>query len=312
MPGLNVSTYPGSSGAPGFFMQTLPGGSQQPQYGGALNINRCNCPLDEREDQGQIVNNWTMVWGNHTFKAGADLRYGRNLRVPSDTDRAGDLNFGDGPTSALAGTTGGLGFASFLLGDVSNAPGTGAETGTFGRYVGNVTEGNAKEFQKRTFFYAEDAWRVTHNLTVNLGLRWELYFPETVNGPGNGALMNIDDGYLHVAGIGGVPSDMGWSAKMSKQFAPRISATYQYGPKTVIRAGYGRSFDIGVFGSVFGHTVTQNLPVLANQEVNATQTYGTAFNLAVGPPPNVFPVVPTMACCLIRDISSQARFVPIR
>ena len=292
MPGLNVSTYPGSGGAPGFFMQTLPGGTQQPQYGGALNINRCNCPLDEREDQGQIVNNWTMVWGNHTFKAGADLRYGRNLRVPSDTDRAGDLNFGNGPTSALAGTTGGLGFASFLLGDVSNAPGTGAETGTFGRYVGNVTEGNAKEFQKRTFFYAEDAWRVTHNLTVNLGLRWELYFPETVNGPGNGALMNMNDGYLHVAGIGGIPSDMGWSAKLSKQFAPRISATYQLSPKTVIRAGYGRSFDIGVFGSVFGHTVTQNLPVLANQEVNATQTYGTAFNLAVGPPPNVFPVVP--------------------
>jgi hypothetical protein len=104
--------------------------------------------------------------------------------------------------------------------------------------------------------------------------------------------MNMNDGYLHVAGIGGIPSDMGWSAKLSKQFAPRISATYQLGPKTVIRAGYGRSFDIGVFGSVFGHTVTQNLPVLANQEVNATQTYGTAFNLAVGPPPNVFPVVP--------------------
>jgi hypothetical protein len=292
MPGLNVATYPGSSGAPGFFIQTLPGGTQQPEYGGALNINRCNCPLDEREDQGQIVNNWTFIKGNHTFKAGADLRYGRNLRVPSDTDRAGDLNFGNGPTSGATGTTGGLGFASFLLGDVSNAPGTGAETGTFGRYVGNVTEGNAKEFQKRTFFYGEDAWRVTHNLTVNLGMRWELYFPETVNGPGNGALMNMDDGYLHVAGIGAVPSDMGWKANVTKEFAPRISATYQYGPKTVIRAGYGRSFDIGVFGSIFGHTVTQNLPVLANQEVNAAQTYGTAFNLAVGPPPNVFPIVP--------------------
>ncbi|MGA2831932.1 MAG: TonB-dependent receptor [Terracidiphilus sp.] len=295
MPGLNVATYPGSGGAPGFFPQTLPGGTQQPLYGGALNINRCNCPLTEKEDQGQIVNNWTMIWGNHTFKAGADLRYGRNLRVPSDTDRAGDINFSYGPTSGALGTTGGLGLASFLLGDVSEIPGsvgTAAETNTFGRYVGNTTEGNAKEFQKRTFFYGEDAWRVTHNLTVNLGLRWELYFPETVNGPGNGALMNLNDGYLHVAEIGGIPSDMGWSAKLSKQFAPRISATYQFGSKTVIRAGYGRSFDIGVFGSIFGHTVTQNLPVLANQEVSPTQAYGTAFNLSVGPPPNVFPVVP--------------------
>jgi hypothetical protein len=295
IPGLNVATYAGSGGSPGFFPQTLPGGSAQPLYGGALNINRCNCPLTEKEDQGQIVNNWTFVKGNHTFKAGADLRYGRNLRVPSDTDRAGDLNFGNGPTSnPLLPTQGGLGLATFLLGDVSFIPSniTAAETTTFGRYVGNTTEGNAKEFQKRTFFYGEDAWRVTHNLTVNLGLRWELYFPETVNGPGNGALLNLNDGYLHVAGIGGIPSDMGWTADKKKQFAPRISATYQFGPKTVIRAGYGRSFDIGVFGSIFGHTVTQNLPVLANQEVSAPQTYQTAFTLAVGPPANVFPTVP--------------------
>ena len=36
--------------------------------------------------------------------------------------------------------------------------------------------------------------------------------------------------------------------------------TYQANPSTVIRAGYGRSFDIGVFGSIFGHAATQNLP----------------------------------------------------
>ena len=127
---------------------------------------------------------------------------------------------------------------------------------------------NAKEFQKRTFFYGQDTWRVTRNLTLNLGLRWELYFPEAVNGPGNGALMNLTDGYLHVAGIGGIPSDMGWGIDNEKQFAPRIGVTYQLDPKTVIRAGYGRSFDTGVFGSIFGHVVTQNLPVLANQSIN--------------------------------------------
>jgi hypothetical protein len=236
IPGLNVASYPGSSGAPGFFPQTLPGGTQQPLYGASLNINRCNCPLDEREDQGQNVNNWALIRGNHSFKAGADLRYGRNLRVPSDTDRAGDLNFGNGPTSNL-GVTGGLGLATFLLGDVSYISNTAAETNTFGRYVGNVTEGNAKEFQKRTFFYAQDTWRATHKLTLNLGLRWELYFPEAVNGPGNGALMNLDDGYLHVAGIGAVPSDMGWTIDTKKQFAPRIGITYQIDPKTVIRTG---------------------------------------------------------------------------
>ena len=57
---------------------------------------------------------------------------------------------------------------------------------------------------------------MSHKLTLNLGVRWELYFPESVNGPGNGSLLNLNDGYLHVAGIGGVPSDLGWSIDMKK------------------------------------------------------------------------------------------------
>jgi hypothetical protein len=36
--------------------------------------------------------------------------------------------------------------------------------------------------------------------------------------------------------------------------------------------GYGRSFDIGVFGSIFGHSVAQNLPVLADQELTRRTT----------------------------------------
>jgi hypothetical protein len=179
-----------------------------------------------------------------------------------------------------------------LLGEVSYVPNTGAETSTFGRYVGNTTEANAKEFQKRTFFYAQDTWRATRKLTFNLGLRWELYFPESVNAAGNGALLNLNDGYLHVAGIGNIPSDMGWTIDKRKQFAPRVGVSYQLNPKTVIRAGYGRSFDMGVFGSIFGHTVTQNLPVLANQSVSAATNYETAFTLSQGPPPNIFPTVP--------------------
>ncbi|HUB30545.1 MAG TPA: TonB-dependent receptor [Terracidiphilus sp.] len=293
IPGINLGDY-ATSGTSGFFILPVPGGTLFPQYGQSLNINRCNCPLTEREDQFQIVNNWTKVEGNHTIKLGVDLRYARNLRVPSDTNRTGDINFGSGPTSnqSLA-TPGGLGFATFLLGDVSNAPGTPAETGTFGRYIGNTGETNAKEFQKRTFFYGQDTWRVSPKLTLNLGLRWELYFPETVNAAGNGALLNMSDGYLHVAGVGGVPTDMGWNIQLHKMFDPRVGATYQLNPKTVLRAGYGRSFDIGVFGSIFGHTVTQNLPVLANQEVSAATPYATAFTLAQGPPANQFPKVPS-------------------
>jgi hypothetical protein len=315
IPGLNLGDR-FTSGAPGFNLADVgstnltnnPSNtqSQGPQYGSGLNITRCNCPTTEKEDQMQGVNNWTKLKGNHSFKFGADIRYARNLRVPSDTDRAGLLSFGDGPTSN--GAAGGLGFATFVLGDVTS----------FGRYIQNPNipgSLNAKEFQKRLFFYGQDTWRMTAKLTVNYGLRWELYFPETANGAEHGGLMNLNDGFIRVAGVGGIPSNLGWNPAW-KALAPRIGFAYQWHPKTVIRAGYGRSFDLGVFGSIFGHTITQNLPVLANQSVNnnASGTTSAAFALSAGPPPNVFPAVPSNGLLPAPNynVTVKARPNPIR
>ncbi len=289
-PGLNTA-QPITSGAPGFILTEVgsfgapsDGTATGPQYGAGLNINRCNCPLSEHEDQYQIANNWTHVLGNHEIKFGADLRYARNLRVPSDNNRAGLLNFGTGPTSG-GNSTAGLGFATFVLGDVTQLQ----------RYYSATT--SAKEFQKRTFFYAQDTWRATQKLTVNYGLRYEVYFPETVNAPGNGALLNLDTGYLQVAGVGGIETNMD-QQRPTNTYAPRIGVAYQVTPTTVIRSGYGRSFDIGVFGSIFGHAATQNLPVLANQSLTAaggdTSTdVNYAFNLANGPAAATLPTVPS-------------------
>ena len=240
--------------------------NQGPQFGSGLNMNHCNCPLKEKEDQFQIVNNWTKTIGTHEVKFGADLRYARNLRVPSDSDRTGVNNFGNGPTSN--GTVGGLGFASFILGDVT----------AFNRYTSTST--NAKEFQPRDYFYVQDTWRVTPKLTANIGVRYEYYAPERVNGAGNGALLNLQTGFINVAGVGGIPLNMGVAAAKNA-WNPRLGVAYQLNDKTVIRAGYGRSFDLGVFGSTFGHVVTQNLPVLANQSLsNVGGNTGYAFNLS--------------------------------
>jgi outer membrane receptor protein involved in Fe transport len=284
MPGLNVDAI--SSGAPAFKIadsdrsgnQTFNSGQNLgAQYGSGLNVNRCNCPLTEKEDQFQIVNNWTKIIGNHSVKFGADLRYARNLRVPSDNNRTGELQFDPGPTSN--GSTGGLGMATFVLGQVTD----------FQRYVSIST--NAKEFQKRDFFYVQDTWRFTPNLTLNLGVRYEFYFPEAVNAKGNGSLLDLKTGFLRVAGNGNIGSNMNWSLP-SNAWNPRVGIAYQLDPKTVIRAGYGRSFDIGIFGSIFGHAATQNLPVLANQHITRPSPTTAAFNLATGPVPNVFPTVP--------------------
>jgi hypothetical protein len=82
-------------------------------------------------------------------------------------------------------------------------------------------------------------------------------------------------------------------------------------PRTVIRAGYGRSFDIGVFGTLFGHVVTQNLPVLANQNLTNAGANTSAFNLAVGPTAFVFPSIPSNGLIPIPNgVSAKVRGDP--
>src|SRR5207247_8809246 len=84
-------------------------------------------------------------------------------------------------------------------------------------------------------------------------------------------------GVVRVAGEGG----FGLKGNIKNNLtacAPRLGIAYQVSPKTVVRLGYGRSFDIGVFGSNFGHTVTQNLPVLVNQSLSARDRKSTRLN----------------------------------
>jgi Carboxypeptidase regulatory-like domain/TonB dependent receptor len=284
IPGLNLGDS-FTAGAPAFFVENSSGtgGDGLSNFGSALGVNACNCPLLETEDQYQIVNNWTKVLGTHSVKFGVDIRYARNLRVPSDSNRAGELHFSatdtENTTDSTLSAPGGMGLASFLIGDVTN----------MSRYVSVST--NAKESQKRMFTYLQDSWRITPKLTMNYGLRWELYFPETVNGKGQGGFPDLNTGEIRVAGYGPFNTAMNVS-KTWKTLAPRLGIAYQLNPKTVIRTGYGRSFDIGVFGSIFGHMLTQNLPVLVNQNLTNSGANTAAFNLAVGPTAFVFPSVP--------------------
>ena len=93
-----------------------------------------------------------------------------------------------------------------------------------------------------------------------------------------------------MAGTGTVASNMNWSRR-TNAYNPRIGLAYQVQPTTVIRAGYGRSFDIGVFGSIFGHAATQNLPTLSNQQVTTTGQSLVRIQSCQGPPsPTPIPV----------------------
>jgi hypothetical protein len=267
IPGVNVDKD-FNSGMPAFFINGY--GNGLFKFGYALGVNGCNCPLIQNEDQFQFVNNWTKIAGNHTFKFGADIRRARNLRVPSDRHRSGELNFDAARTQGPNG--GGTGLASFLIGDVSR----------FERYVSNSLD--ARETQNRWFFYAQDQWKVTSKLTVNYGLRWEIYRPQSVNAPGNGGFVDVSTGEVMVAGTPGVGLDLNVSSPL-KNLAPRLGIAYQLNPKTVVRAGFGRGYNLGVFGSIFGHNVTQNLPVLGIQSVQPANAFDAVFTLKQGPTP---------------------------
>src|SRR5690242_18534145 len=86
IPGLNLDSYY-TSGMPRFNL-TGTGGFQ---FGYALGANSCNCPLNEQENEFQWVSNVTHNFGNHALKFGVDFRFQQNLRVPSDSHRAGEL-----------------------------------------------------------------------------------------------------------------------------------------------------------------------------------------------------------------------------
>jgi hypothetical protein len=297
LPGLNTSDVT-TNGLPGFYFDAIDAGNGGfTKLGEALDISRCNCPLIEKEQGYQYVNNWTKVFGNHQFKFGGDLRHATNLRVPSDANRTGQMHFNWKGTSDGLGT-GGVDLATYLFSEVSHME----------RYVGSVGEPNAIETQNRYFFYGQDTWRATHKLTVNYGLRWEHYTPEFVNGKGNGGFSVLPEGVIRVAGYGGI-SNNGSTRTNWGLVAPRIGIAYEVNPKTVVRMGYGRSYDIGVFGSLFGHTVTQNLPVLARQTLNSAtfDDKTPAYNFTgqclpapnntslCGPAPSAaaFPVIPS-------------------
>ena len=96
--------------------------------------------------------------------------------------------------------------------------------------------------------YVRDRWRVTPKLTLNLGLRWELY-PNRRRSAGLG-IESYDPttNEALIGGRGGIPRDngVGYSKKL---FAPRIGFAYQLNNSTVIRSGYGITYHSHPWGA---------------------------------------------------------------
>lgn len=271
----NLNTTPDTAGSPSFNFNdgTLTG----------LGNQGCNCPLLESEQVFQLVNNWTKVLGDHSIRFGGDLRYAKNVRDASDYNRTGQFTF-DNSTTGLSGSSTGLDLASYLVGSA-------AEFQRFDVYINDQYD-----YQKRGAFYAQDSWRANQKLTVNYGVRWDIIFPETVNGYGHGGFASLATGGIRVAGAG--PFGTNGNQRMDyTNLAGRVGLAYQVSPKTVIRAGAGTVYDtVGYFGTLFGSVVSHNLPVQADEETNYVGNYAAGYvaaNLASPPTRPSQPTIPS-------------------
>ncbi len=273
LPGLNLGT-PETSGMPAFYIN----GNGGFNFGYDTGLNGCNCPLKETENEFDWIANFTKVRGNHTIKWGAEIHRDQQQRIPSDEHRSGEITFTDSVTGnaavdALANgnATTGAALASFLLAQPSN----------FARIASTPYYPGLRE--TRIFLYAQDTWRVTPKLTLDYGLRWENYLPQSAAKAGGTGMFDPQTGMEWAAGIGSIPLDLGVHP-YNVGFTPRLGIAYQVKPNTVVRAGYGSSFNAAGYGAIFGQGAEYNPPALIEQSNSQLNPYSPVFSLLTGPP----------------------------
>src|SRR4051812_4937930 len=233
-------------------------------------------PWDRGETNIDVVNNWTKISGNHTFKWGADIRRLRDDLVQAQTfGPRGHYVFGTGTTSLNGGTgsaTLANNFAAFLI----DAP---TQTG---RDI-SLVSGAWRETE--AFFFGQDAWHATSKLTIDAGLRWELYMPATPSHAGRYSNYDPSINRLVIAGINGNPSNLGRETYY-KYFAPRLGVAYRVNEKTVVRAGFGISYE-----PFTNNQYAFNFPVRQNQGTSQINSFAlpTFSNGLLGVFPNGFP-----------------------
>jgi hypothetical protein len=207
-----------------------------------------NMPIDKVGRVWQFIENFSWVKNRHTLKAGADIQQVSMYGYVTNSARpqfAFNGVYTQNP-QARAGT--GHSYGDFLLGLTSNAV---------------VATRSISEIRQRIFQgYLQDDWKVSNNLTLNLGVRYELSRPFVeVNdnqsnfllepGPNFGKLILAKD--RGASGLDRALIGTDWN-----NFAPRLGFAWQSG-KTVVRGGsglfYGRDENIGV-----GRRLTNNPP----------------------------------------------------
>ena len=275
---------------------------------GINNIDSTNFPIihiDSADNIDQLSNghngdnidngfrlNDSIFWqkGRHALKFGTDIRFQQYspINLPNPT-----FNFERTETAATndpsVATGAGNGFASLLLGTVDNA----------------VTQQYAHQPRWTSWFwgfFGQDDFKASNNLTLNLGLRWDVDQPrsEALNDTANfdpnaiDPRFNIKGAVVYGSTCSGCNTK--WADTYYKDFSPRIGFAYSpamWNNKTVLRGGTAIFYGPLQY-SDFGGSMVQGYSV--NPNPVSTDGFTPAFNIDNGfpafqPPPNLNPSI---------------------
>lgn len=250
VPGVNVDPF--TSGLTGIFINST---ISDPLVGYSASL-----PWIRSETDFDFVSNWNKIINNHTLKWGVNIiRIRDDLLQEQTFSPRGAWNFRPDQTSTPGAKVNfANNFASFLLGVPD----------TVGRDLPVVFPAYR---QTQFFAYVNDKWQVDPKLTLNLGVRWELYPPATPHFPGGFSNYDPTNNTLVVAGVGGNPLNLGMQYRYH-DFAPRVGLAYRISDKNVIRAGFGLSYE-----PFEDNTYAYNFPVKQNNSFNNLSSFGPAL-----------------------------------
>jgi outer membrane receptor protein involved in Fe transport len=211
-----------------------------------------NSPTQIGTNNYQLDDSVNLVRGKHSLDIGAEL-----VRLQYNMYQTG----AEHGSMTFSGSYTGLPFADLLFG----AP----KSGTY-----QYQKGTRGFRQTDLAFYAQDNWKATSRLTLNLGVRYEnfLGWPWTEV---NNRMYQFDPALsttqVFQVGTHGIPRS-GVSGN-NFNFMPRVGLAYRVTPKTVFRAGYGIYYAAPNVANSSG--LSMNAPALDYWAFNNT-TYGAA------------------------------------
>ena len=277
-----------------------------------VNMDNGNWPWTNTWRSNQYKDDLSWTRGAHNFKFGfAWLHTHKNQEIFTDT--AGTYQFNGNATAG--GGNNGVGLADFLLGDASNF--NQAQTQDAVSISFNTIDA-----------YAVDDWRITHRLTLNLGIRWEalphafdtnnrmsnfypsLWVPANAaqfTSPTSGALNTNGPGFTTVsgtslptvrfymngiglAGRNGIPQ--GLTDNHNLNFAPRLGFAYDLmgNQKTILRGGAGMFYERNAGNEEYN--AGANVPFSNSASTNFVYTDNPAVSYANGQSAGLAPTTP--------------------